>query len=61
MYLKATTDWKGGQLHQDDILSIDFCPPNFVATSSFDGEIIVWNVKTEKIFVRLRKGRPTNM
>ncbi|KAL5017844.1 hypothetical protein ScPMuIL_003566 [Solemya velum] len=61
MYLKATTAWKGGQLHQDDILSIDFCPPNFLATSSFDGEIIVWNLETEKIFVRLNKGSPTNI
>ncbi|XP_048248360.1 WD repeat-containing protein on Y chromosome-like isoform X1 [Haliotis rufescens] len=61
MYITANQDWKGGQLHKDDILSIDFCPPNFVATAGFDGEIIVWDLETEKMFIRLRKGQQTNL
>merc|ERR1719239_875783 len=61
MYLSANTSWKGGQLHQDDILSVDFSPPNFLATAGFDGEIIVWEADTEKIYVRLRKGQPPNI
>ncbi|KAL4240997.1 hypothetical protein ACF0H5_001776 [Mactra antiquata] len=61
MYLQAQKNWKGGQLHKDDILTIDFCPPNLLCTASFDGEIIVWDVETEKIFVRLRKGQASNL
>ncbi|XP_060573290.1 WD repeat-containing protein on Y chromosome-like isoform X4 [Ruditapes philippinarum] len=61
MYLQAQKNWKGGQLHKDDILTIDFCPPNLLCTASFDGEIIVWDVETEKIFVRLRKGQVSNL
>ncbi|XP_076002332.1 cilia- and flagella-associated protein 337 [Genypterus blacodes] len=29
--------------HKDDILCIAQCPPTLLATSSYDGEIIVWN------------------
>ena len=61
MYLPPMHHWKGGQVHKDDILTIDFCPPNLLCTASFDGEIIVWDVETEKIFIRLRKGQVSNM
>ncbi|XP_041364011.1 WD repeat-containing protein on Y chromosome-like isoform X2 [Gigantopelta aegis] len=61
MYLTANATWKGGQLHEDDILTSDFCPPNFIATAGFDGEIIVWDLETEKMFIRLRKGRQINL
>lgn len=61
MYVTANNGWKGGQLHQDDILTIDYCPPNYVVTGGFDGEIIVWDLETEKVFARLRKGQATNM
>eukprot|EP00824_Muranothrix_gubernata_P011359 TRINITY_DN24684_c0_g3_i2.p1 TRINITY_DN24684_c0_g3~~TRINITY_DN24684_c0_g3_i2.p1 ORF type:complete len:186 (+),score=36.85 TRINITY_DN24684_c0_g3_i2:55-558(+) len=30
--------------HHDDILCMAFCPPNVLATGSYDGYIIVWNV-----------------
>lgn len=39
---------------QDDILTADFCPPCYLATGSFDGEIIVWLTDTERLFKRLR-------
>ncbi|CAL1530117.1 unnamed protein product [Lymnaea stagnalis] len=61
MFIAANASWKGGQLHNDDILSADFVAPNFLVTASFDGEIIVWEADTEKIYVRLRKGQPTNI
>ncbi|KAK7469672.1 hypothetical protein BaRGS_00036301, partial [Batillaria attramentaria] len=61
MYVTANYGWKGTQLHRDDILTIDYCPPNYIVTASFDGEIIVWDVETEKVFARLRKGQPTNI
>ncbi|KAK3531893.1 hypothetical protein QTP70_034402 [Hemibagrus guttatus] len=30
--------------HKEDILCIAQCPPSLIATGSYDGEIIVWNV-----------------
>ena len=32
--------------HKDDILSIAFLPPNILATSSSDGEIIIWHLES---------------
>ncbi|XP_022084992.1 WD repeat-containing protein on Y chromosome-like [Acanthaster planci] len=57
LLVKANTSWKGGQVHKDDILTVAYCPPNLLATACFDGEIIVWSVETETIFIRLRKGQ----
>eukprot|EP00058_Branchiostoma_floridae_P018136 XP_002603625.1 hypothetical protein BRAFLDRAFT_126931 [Branchiostoma floridae] len=56
MYVTANTSWKGGQAHSDDILSVAHCPPNLLATASFDGDLIVWSMETQKIFLRLQKG-----
>ncbi|XP_071797033.1 cilia- and flagella-associated protein 337-like isoform X1 [Asterias amurensis] len=61
LLVKGDTSWKGGQVHKDDILAVDYCPPNLLATASFDGEIIVWSVETETIFVRLRKGQSSQV
>mmetsp|Transcript_37768 Transcript_37768/g.61203 ORF Transcript_37768/g.61203 Transcript_37768/m.61203 type:complete len:933 (-) Transcript_37768:1406-4204(-) len=30
--------------HKDDILDLDFCPPNILATCSYDGDILIWNL-----------------
>nr|XP_006814770.1 PREDICTED: WD repeat-containing protein 49-like [Saccoglossus kowalevskii] len=60
-FIKADISWRGGQVHKDDILSVDYCSPNLLATASFDGEIIVWSVETEKMFKRLRRGQPSKM
>ena len=37
---------------QDDILCVAYCPPHYLATGSFDGEITVWNANTEKVASR---------
>eukprot|EP00057_Strongylocentrotus_purpuratus_P002746 XP_003725163.1 PREDICTED: WD repeat-containing protein on Y chromosome [Strongylocentrotus purpuratus] len=58
-FLKADTNWKGGQVHKDDILAFDYSPPSLLATASFDGEILIWSLETQKISVRLRRGQPT--
>ncbi|XP_065844948.1 cilia- and flagella-associated protein 337-like isoform X2 [Oscarella lobularis] len=50
--------WKSCYAHKDDILTAVVCPPGFIATGSFDGEIIVWSTEREKLFRRLRS-RPT--
>jgi WD40 repeat protein len=39
--------------HKEDILSVAQCPPNLLATSSYDGEIIVWNLVSGHIFCHL--------
>uniref|UniRef100_A0A3P8SMW7 Uncharacterized protein n=1 Tax=Amphiprion percula TaxID=161767 RepID=A0A3P8SMW7_AMPPE len=44
-------DLKNG--HKDDILCIAQCPPSLLATSSYNGEIIVWNVISGRIQCRL--------
>ena len=36
------------QEHQDDILSTAFCPPTTLATASYDGEIVIWNLNSEQ-------------
>lgn len=54
--LRPNGGWKGGQLHQDDILTAAFCPPNYLATASFDGDIILWSLDREKLIRRLKKG-----
>lgn len=35
--------------HKEDILCIAQCPPTLLATSSYDGEIIVWNMISGRI------------
>ncbi|CAH1777712.1 unnamed protein product [Owenia fusiformis] len=39
--------------HKEDILAIAQCPPNKIATSSYDGEVIVWNLVSGHIFCHL--------
>lgn len=39
--------------HKEDILSITVSPPNLLATSSYDGEIIIWNQISGHIFCHI--------
>ncbi|KAM4627617.1 cilia- and flagella-associated protein 337 [Polymixia lowei] len=45
--------------HKDDILCIAQCPPSLLATSSYDGEILVWNVVSGHIQCRLHSPPPS--
>jgi WD40 repeat protein len=40
--------------HQDDIISMDFCPPSMVATAGIDGLILIWNVESNQCKAVLR-------
>ncbi|KAJ1549937.1 WD40 repeat domain 95, partial [Nowakowskiella sp. JEL0078] len=40
--------------HSDDVLAMSFCPPFILATSSYDGEIILCNLQSGHIIHRLR-------
>ena len=60
-HIKVNTGWKAGVVHQEDILSIAHLPPYLMATCSFDGEINIWNLDTENLFVKLRKGFTADM
>nr|XP_012804527.2 WD repeat-containing protein 49-like [Jaculus jaculus] len=41
------------QGHKEDILCVAQCPPFLLATSSYDGEIIVWNVISGHMYCKL--------
>ena len=32
--------------HEEDILCVAFCPPTLLATGSYDGVILVWNLQS---------------
>jgi WD40 repeat protein len=32
--------------HQDDILSMEFCPPDLIATSSYTGNIVILSLQS---------------
>ncbi|XP_034024275.1 WD repeat-containing protein on Y chromosome [Thalassophryne amazonica] len=49
-------DLKNG--HKDDILCVAQCPPSLLATGSYDGEIIVWNMISELIQCRFLSPPP---
>lgn len=54
---KADLSWRGLQIHKDDILSLESLFPisNIMCTASYDGEIYVWSIDTEKLIMSLRK------
>ncbi|XP_052069658.1 WD repeat-containing protein on Y chromosome-like isoform X4 [Mytilus californianus] len=60
-YIAPNSHWKGGQIHKDDILTLDHCHPHFMASAGYDGELCVWNLETEKIYLRLRQGQPSDI
>uniref|UniRef100_A0A8C7BZQ6 WD repeat-containing protein 49 n=1 Tax=Neovison vison TaxID=452646 RepID=A0A8C7BZQ6_NEOVI len=39
--------------HKEDILCVAQCPPFLLATSSYDGEVIIWNVISGHIYCKL--------
>ncbi|XP_067024528.1 cilia- and flagella-associated protein 337-like isoform X2 [Acropora muricata] len=47
------SEWKGRLEHQDDVLCEAFCPPTTLATASYDGEIVLWNLNSEQAFRHL--------
>ncbi|XP_069131359.1 LOW QUALITY PROTEIN: cilia- and flagella-associated protein 337-like [Argopecten irradians] len=51
-------DKKSG--HKEDILAIAQSPPNLIATGSYDGEVIVWNMVSGHIFCHLHAPVPPN-
>ncbi len=44
--------------HKEDILCVAKSEVNLLATASYDGEIIVWNMVSGHIFCRLNSPRP---
>ena len=43
--------WK--TIHNEDILCMSFCPPNLIATGSYDGDVLIWNMEMESICCQL--------
>nr|XP_023477104.1 LOW QUALITY PROTEIN: WD repeat-containing protein 64-like [Equus caballus] len=46
--------------HKEDILCVAQCPPFLLATSSYDGEIIIWNVISGHIYCKLNTSSPSD-
>ncbi|KAL1768547.1 WD repeat-containing protein 49-like [Sigmodon hispidus] len=46
--------------HKEDILCVAQCPPFLLATSSYDGEIIVWNVISGHVYCKLNSPSPVD-
>ncbi|EGV93344.1 Uncharacterized protein C13orf26-like [Cricetulus griseus] len=46
--------------HKEDILCVAQCPPFLLATSSYDGEIIVWNVISGHVYCKLNPSSPVD-
>ncbi|KAJ8280145.1 hypothetical protein GJAV_G00051030 [Gymnothorax javanicus] len=51
-------DLKSG--HKEDILCVALCPPSLLASGSYDGEIIVWNLVSGHVQCRLWPPLPTD-
>ncbi|CAF1133494.1 unnamed protein product, partial [Didymodactylos carnosus] len=58
---KPDLTWNGSQVHKDDILCCEFLSPNIMCTASYDGEINVWSVDTEKLIICLRKSSKSDI
>ncbi|KAG7256741.1 hypothetical protein CRUP_007368 [Coryphaenoides rupestris] len=55
VYVKADTSWKSEGVHKSDILAVCSCPAlGVVATATYDGEVIVWRVDTQRPVQRLQ-------
>lgn len=52
--LATEPGWVEGTPHNDDIIAMDYCPPHYLATGSFDGNLLVWNTDTERIMSQFR-------
>ena len=52
--LTAEPGWENGTPHNDDIITMDYCPPHYLATGSFDGDVVIWNTETERIVSRFQ-------
>ena len=43
----------GHRGHKEDILCLAYCEPNLLASASYDGDIIVWDVDGEKKLIKI--------
>ena len=60
--LRKDPTWRPQGRHHADIFTIDYCPPNQLATGAADGQILVWNtnlMKTVAQFTALPAGTIT--
>jgi len=55
--LKPDKQWLDVTCHEDDILCATFIPPIYFATSSFDGDIFIWNIENRRLAKKIQIGR----
>ncbi len=46
--------------HKEDIICIGKSESNFLATADYNGQIIIWNMVSSKVFCRLVSKKPLN-
>ncbi|XP_069098438.1 cilia- and flagella-associated protein 337-like [Pleurodeles waltl] len=51
----SQSEWSNKMVngHNEDILCVSSCPPNLLATSCYDGEVLVWNLISGHILCHL--------
>ncbi|KAK7810465.1 hypothetical protein U0070_025113 [Myodes glareolus] len=59
-HFDQTLEEKRNHGHKEDILCVAQCPPCLLATSSYDGEIIVWNVVSGHMYCKLNAPSPVD-
>ncbi|EDQ91745.1 uncharacterized protein MONBRDRAFT_31195 [Monosiga brevicollis MX1] len=51
--LPISARWPEAERHDDDIVTLAVLPPNLAAAASYNGEIIIWNLVSAAVVVRL--------
>jgi WD40 repeat protein len=61
-YINPNEQWDDDreQGHKEDIICIGKSESNLLATASYDGEIIVWNLVSGHIFSKIQSPKPNN-
>lgn len=49
----TTPKYFGHRLHKEDVLSMTHVEPNMLASASYDGDIYVWDLNTDRVTNRL--------
>ncbi|XP_012370167.1 WD repeat-containing protein 49-like [Octodon degus] len=62
-FWKPQPHWKDdlNHGHKEDVLCVVQCPPFLLATSSYDGEIIIWNVISGHVYCKLNTPGPSHV
>eukprot|EP00039_Didymoeca_costata_P005108 m.78601 g.78601 ORF g.78601 m.78601 type:complete len:1109 (+) comp12678_c0_seq2:542-3868(+) len=52
MFIQQDRGWDGKAEHKDDIMAMHDCGGTLLATGSYDGEVLIWNLKLQQCMQR---------